>query len=241
MTTYSELGRLVRERGLDLSRLVIAMMDDYVERQPAGAAGDPAGSSPAAADARADGFTHISADLAHSCRRFGREVIVEPLSAAAGPGRGITADRLWVPDPADPAAYERALADAGGVDLFILASGASDGHVAFNPPGTPSDTTTRVVPLAETTRRDNLVTFPHLQELARVPEHGVTVGIDTIRRHSKSAVMLLIGTDKTEATARIAAAVRYDPAWPATVVTECRQADLYVDKAAYGGHPEPTL
>ena len=36
MTTYAELARLVAERGLDLSGLVIAMMDDYVERDPSG-------------------------------------------------------------------------------------------------------------------------------------------------------------------------------------------------------------
>lgn len=228
MTTYAELARLVRDRRLDLSRLVIAMMDDYVEPRP-----DDNGTSP--------GYDHIAADLAHSCRRFGREVIVEPLSAAAGPGRGVAVDGLWVPDPGDPQAYEHRLADAGGVDLFILASGASDGHVAFNPPGTPADSTSRVVALAASTRRDNLVTFPHLRELSRVPEHGVTVGIDTIRRHSTSAVMLLVGADKTEAAARIAAADRYDPAWPSTVITECRQADLYVDKAAFDGLPEPSL
>ena len=220
MTTYEELAHQVRQRRLDLSGLVVAMMDDYVE---------PA----------QNGFAHIPADLAHSCRRFGREIIVAPLSAAAGPGRGIAADHLWVPDPACPDAYDRMLADAGGVDLFILASGASDGHVAFNPPGTPADTVTRVVPLATTTRRDNLVTFPHLRSLDMVPEHGVTVGIDTIRRHSRSAVMIVLGADKALAAAQLSAADAYDTAWPSTVIAECAQPDLYVDKAAvYASEPD---
>src|SRR5205807_1436162 len=39
---------------------------------------------------------------------------------------------VWFPDPNDPAAYDARIADAGGIDLFLLASGASDGHVAFN-------------------------------------------------------------------------------------------------------------
>ena len=42
--------------------------------------------------------------------------------------------------PADPEGYEQRLADAGGIDLFLLASGAGDGHVAFNPPGADRDT-----------------------------------------------------------------------------------------------------
>jgi glucosamine-6-phosphate deaminase len=224
MTTYAALAALVRQRRLDVSGLVIAMMDDYVE---------PTATRPAT-------FTHVADDVPHSCRRFAHEVIAEPLSTAGGPGKGIPEDQVWMPDPADPGAYDRKLADAGGIDLFILATGATDGHVAFNPPGTPANSTSRVVTLAVSTRRDNLVTFPHLRTLDRVPEHGVTVGIDTIRRHSKSAVMLVHGTDKSEAAARLAAADRYDPNWPATVITECRNPELYVDKAAQGGPPHAT-
>ncbi|MEQ7127502.1 6-phosphogluconolactonase [Actinopolymorpha sp. B11F2] len=224
MTTYTALAALVRQRQLDVSGLVIAMMDDYVE---------PASTRPA-------GFAHVPDNLPHSCRRFGREVIAEPLSTAAGPGRAIPADQLWMPDPADPEDYDHKLAAAGGIDLFILATGATDGHVAFNPPGTPAGSVSRVVTLADSTRRDNLVTFPHLRSLDRVPEHGVTVGIDTIRRHSKSAVMLVHGTDKSEAAARLSTADRYDPDWPATVITECQNPALYVDKAAQSGPPHAT-
>ncbi len=56
--------------------------------------------------------------------------ILAPLEAAGG-----ASPQLWYADPADPAAYDRRIAAAGGIDLFLLASGASDGHVAFNPPG----------------------------------------------------------------------------------------------------------
>ena len=164
-----------------------------------------------------------------------------PLSAAAAPGRRIASEHLWVPDPARPAEHERRLAEAGGVDLFILASGASDGHVAFNPRGTAATSTTRVVELATSTRQDNLATFPHLRTLDRVPTHGVTVGIDTISRHSRSAVMIVHGADKAEAAARLAAADRYDPDWPATVLSECERAELFLDQAAVrAGDTEPT-
>ena len=81
-----------------------------------------------------------------------------------------------MPDPADPEEYDKRIADVGGIDLFLLASGTSDGHVAFNPAGTPVGTRTRVVGLTEQTRRDNLTTFPTFGGLDEVPLYGVTVG-----------------------------------------------------------------
>lgn len=215
MTTYTALARIVAERGIDLGHVVVVMMDEYVTTDP-----------------RTGGRRAVDAELAHSCRRFGRDVIVAPLSAAAGPGRGVSADRFWVPDPAAPEAYDERIAAAGGVDLFILASGASDGHIGFNPPGSPPDSTTRVVELAASTRRDNLVTFPTLGTLDEVPRHGVTVGIGTIRRLSRSVVMVVHGADKTETARRLATAEGYDPRWPATVISECANAALFLDEAA---------
>ena len=47
-------------------------------------------------------------------------------------------------------AYDRRIADAGGVDLFVVAIGGDDGHVVFNPPGTLCESYTRIVELAST-------------------------------------------------------------------------------------------
>ena len=49
------------------------------------------------------------------------------------------------------------------------------------------------MPLAEETRRDNMQTFPDFRSLDDVPRFGVTVGIDTIARHSRQAVMIVWG------------------------------------------------
>lgn len=211
--TYSALASIVAERGLDLRHLVIVMMDEYVIVDP-----------------RSGGFRPVDDQLPHSCRRFGRKHIVEPLSRAAG-ARGIDDAHFWLPDPSAPTAYDQRIDKAGGIDLFILASGASDGHVAFNPPGSDPDSVTRVVELAETTRRDNLATFPSLRTIDRVPRHGVSVGIDTIRRFSRSAVMILHGTAKAQAAMRLSTADRYDEQWPATVLAECADAELFIDQA----------
>lgn len=131
---YRALARLTAARGLDLRHVVIAMMDEYVLPAPGG------------------GFRDIDHTAHHSCHRFAAEEIAGPLNAAAGPGRSMPADAVWFPSPQDPAAYDVRLAEAGGVDLFLLASGASDGHVAFNPPGTAADSGSRITALAETTR-----------------------------------------------------------------------------------------
>ncbi|MFG1967025.1 6-phosphogluconolactonase [Nonomuraea sp. NPDC049028] len=213
-STYSALADEVAARRLDLGHVVIAMMDEYVVR---------------AEDSGL--FRRIAPGLPHSCVRFGHAEIVEPLNAAAGAGRGITHDRLWVPDPADPDEYDRRIAGIGGVDLFILASGASDGHIAFNPVGTGANTRTRVVELAERTRRDNLVTFPTFGGLEEVPAYGVTVGVGTIRDLSKRVVMVVHGADKAEAARRLAAAEGYDPGWPATVLSDCARPRLLADAA----------
>lgn len=210
LETYTALAAEVARRRLDLSGLHIVMMDDYL------------------------GPDRLPVDIAeaHSCRRFGREQILAPLNAAARVGLG--EDQLWMPDPADPAAYDRRIADAGGIDLFILASGASDGHVAFNPPGTERSARTRVIPLAESTRRDNLATFPTLGELQNVPTHGISVGPQTIAGLSRSAVLVAHGPDKALTAARLAATSSYAPDWPATIVHECQNPLLLLDAAAAG-------
>ncbi|MGX1675456.1 6-phosphogluconolactonase [Streptomyces sp. NPDC055400] len=217
-STYRALAAEVATRGLDLAHVVIVMMDEYVEVTSSGP-GDRE-------------YQAIDPELPHSCLGFGQREIVAPLNAAAGPARGIGPERLWVPDPADPEAYDRRIADVGGIDLFLLASGAGDGHIAFNPVGSAGDSRTRVVALEEQTRTDNLSTFPTFGGLADVPQYGVTVGISTIRTQSKRVVMVAHGRDKGRAVQRLARAEGYEADWPATVLADCARPRLYIDEAA---------
>lgn len=214
--TYAALSDEVRARELDLAHVVIAMMDDYVTVD---------------ADGR---FTHVPADAHFSCRRFAHDEIQAPLNAAAPAGRTIPAANVWVPDPQDPAAFDAQVAAAGGYDLFLLASGAGDGHVAFNPPGSARHSVTRVVELADSTRQDNMETFPEFESLDDVPRHGVTVGIETIAGLSRRVLLLLTGPDKHHAFRMITEASGYDTNWPATVVHEAADAAIYADRAAAG-------
>lgn len=98
--------------------------------------------------------------------------------------------------PAECARYERDIAAAGGLDLTFLGLG-SNGHIAFNEPGTPFDSRTRAVVLTESTRAANAALFGE-----DVPTHAITMGIATILE-SKSIVLLASGDKKRQAIERL--------------------------------------
>ena len=141
--------------------------------------------------------------------------------------RHLRAREIWLPDPDDPAAYDARIAEGGGIDVFLLASGASDGHVAFLPPGSPADGRTSVVRLAESTRRDNLGTFPEFDTVDDVPEHGVSVGLATIA-DARRLRLVLHGPDKRAAIDRLLSYSSFDPEWPASIVHDHDDAQILV-------------
>lgn len=216
-STYRALAVAADRERLDLSRVVIVMMDDYLDEGPDGA------------------LTRVDPGAAHSCERFAREEILRVVNAAVPARSRIPDEAVWLPDPNEPQSYDERIRRAGGVGVFLLASGATDGHIAFNPPGSSYSSRTRTVALAQTTRRDNLATFPSFGgELAAVPRHGVSIGIGSIRDLSHRVVMVVHGSDKRLAARRLRTAVRYEQDWPATIAAECAQAQLIVDRAAAG-------
>jgi len=93
--------------------------------------------------------------------------------------------------------YEAEIDDAGGIDLTFLGLGRN-GHIAFNEPGTPFRSRTRVVDLSESTRAANAAYFPD----GNVPSQAITMGIATIMA-SKRIVLLATGSGKQEAIARL--------------------------------------
>jgi glucosamine-6-phosphate deaminase len=172
-----------------------------------------------------DEYAGAPPDAHFSCARFAEQEIAAPL--------GIPPERVWLPDERDPAAYDRRIEAAGGVDLFLLASGASDGHVAFVPPGSPRDGRTSVVELATSTRQDNLATFPRFSSIDEVPPRGVSVGLGTIGA-ARTLRLVLLGSDKRQATARLLALDGFDSSWPASVVHDHPDAQIWVDEEAMG-------
>jgi len=216
MPVYEALAERLAAEPLDCSKLVIAMMDEYLLGKAGGT------------------LTPPPASVHYSCRGFGEREIVGRINAGLPEAWRIRPENFWMPDPADPADYDRKLAETGGIDLFLLASGAGDGHIAFNPPGSARDSRSRIVTLAEQTRRDNLATFPDFASIDEVPAHGITIGIASIAELSKSVAMVVWGEGKRTAYRHLSAATAYDPEWPATICVECHAAELHADRDAAG-------
>jgi glucosamine-6-phosphate deaminase len=134
---------------------------------------------------------------------------------------------VWAADlPAACAAYDRLLADLGGVDVQLLGIGA-DGHIGFNEPGSSLGSRTRVKTLTGATRADNARFFSTADE---VPRHVVTQGLATI---GEARHLLLLACGEAKA-APIAQAIEGPLAamCPASVVQLHPHATVVVDDAA---------
>ena len=139
---------------------------------------------------------YVGLDPAHeeSYRSVIAREVVEPL--------GLDPARVHVPDGSLEGIehagekYERALADAGGIDLQLLGIG-TDGHIGFNEPGSSFASLTRVKTLTRRTREDNARFFDSIDD---VPRHCITQGLGTILR-ARHLVLLAFGKGKAEAVA----------------------------------------
>ena len=196
---YQELVRMHREEGLSFANVVTFNLDEYVPMAP---------------------------DALQSYHRFMRENLLDHVDVPEG--------QVHIPrgdlDPEDidahTAEYERAIAQAGGIDLMLLGIGRS-GHVGFNEPGaTPADRT-RLVVLDEITRKDAASDF---FEERYVPREAITMGVGTIL-DAKELILIATGEHKAPIVRR---AVEGDPTpqVPATYLQLHPNATVYVDQAA---------
>lgn len=188
--------RSLASRDIDLSRVRGFALDEYI--------GLP--------DGHPEGYRSVVA----------RE-IVEPL--------GLTPSLVRVPGDTGPIAlagesYERAIVEAGGIDLQLLGIG-STGHIGFNEPGSSLASLTRIKTLTERTRLDNARYFDSLDQ---VPTHCVTQGLGTILR-ARHLVLLAFGERKASALAR-AVEGAVSAALPASVIQLHPRVTVVVDDAA---------
>jgi glucosamine-6-phosphate deaminase len=96
---------------------------------------------------------------------------------------------------AECAAYEKAIVEAGGIDLFLGGVG-EDGHIAFNEPFSALESRTRVVTLTQDTREVNSRFFDN--DPNAVPAQAMTVGVGTVL-DSKEVLILVFGSKKARA------------------------------------------
>ncbi|MDR0877489.1 MAG: glucosamine-6-phosphate deaminase [Treponema sp.] len=92
-------------------------------------------------------------------------------------------------------AYEDAIKACGGIDLFLGGMG-SDGHIAFNEPGSSLHSRTRIKTLTEETRTANARFFGG--DAAKVPATALTVGVGTVM-DADEVLILVSGHNKAYA------------------------------------------
>ena len=112
-------------------------------------------------------------------------------------------------------------------DLQILGIG-SNGHIAFNEPGTAFDSETHIVDLTESTIKDNSRLFERIED---VPRQAFTMGLKNIM-HAKKIVVLASGANKAKAVYGMLKG-SVTEALPASVLQLHPDCILIVDEAAY--------
>ena len=123
--------------------------------------------------------------------------------------------------------YERKIAEAGGIHLQILGIG-SDGHIAFNEPGSSLASRTRVKSLTHQTRVDNARFFDG--DVEQVPKLCLTQGLGTIME-ARHLVLVATGGNKAEAVHQMVEGP-ISAMWPATVLQMHPHVTVMLDDAA---------
>ncbi|MCW2520109.1 MAG: glucosamine-6-phosphate isomerase [Mycobacterium sp.] len=129
--------------------------------------------------------------------------------------------------PAACAAYEDAIRAAGGVDLQILGIG-TDGHIAFNEPGSSLASRTRIKTLTRQTRLDNARFFG--DDVESVPTHCLTQGLGTIME-ARHVILVATGRSKAEAVHHLVEGA-VSAMWPATILQHHPHVTVLLDDTA---------
>lgn len=138
-----------------------------------------------------DELTNLPRSYAGCCYTMIAEQIARPLH--------IPEERFLMPPTiaedyeAECRKFQKALEDAGGIDLQMLGLGMN-GHIGINQPGTPFGSETWVSPM------DSIFEARVRRETGVAPEHelgGLTLGVRTIM-HARRIVLIAKGAHKAE-------------------------------------------
>jgi glucosamine-6-phosphate deaminase len=145
----------------------------------------------------------------------------------------LSPDRINIPNGAasDPEAecerYERAIADAGGIDLQLLGIG-TNGHIGFNEPARELAAMTHRVVLKASTRHSNAGLFGG--DESEVPKEALSMGMATIM-HARRIVLIATGKSKARCIQRVV----HGPITtklPASFLQMHRHVELMLDESA---------
>lgn len=197
--TYRELIRMHREEGLSFKRVVTFNLDEYYPMDP---------------------------ESIHSYHRFMWENL---FSAIDIDPRNVHIPRGDVPRDqlaAETERYEKAIRDAGGIDLQLLGIGRT-GHIGFNEPGSGMDSRTRLIAIDMVTRKDAAADFFGEDN---APREAITMGVRTIL---EAREILILATGEHKAwIVRQAVEGQMDLKVPATFLQPHPNCTFYLDPAA---------
>lgn len=165
--TYRELVRMHNERGLDFSQVTTFNLDEYV----------------GLSDSHPQSYHYFMRE------NLFRHINIPPqnIHIPSGTTQNHIAFCQW---------YERRITECGGIDVQLLGIG-SDGHIAFNEPGSSLGSRTRIKTLSKQTIDDNARFFDKSED---VPIYAITMGVGTILE-ARELVLLASGKSKAHAIA----------------------------------------
>ncbi|MCF0177383.1 MAG: glucosamine-6-phosphate deaminase [Bacteroidales bacterium] len=123
--------------------------------------------------------------------------------------------------------YEEKIASYGGINLFMGGIG-SDGHIAFNEPGSSLSSKTRLKYLTTDTIIANSRFFDH--DINKVPKTALTVGVSTVMA-SEEVMILVNGHNKARALAH-AVEEGVNHMWPISILQMHPRGIIVCDDAA---------
>ena len=123
-------------------------------------------------------------------------------------------------------AYDRAIQEAGGIDLQLLGIGRN-GHIGFNEPGDEFIYGCHVVDLSESTIQANTRFFGSEDE---VPRKAISLGIGSIMS-AKTVLLIATGESKAEAV-RDSVCGPVTPKVQASILRTHPDAIFFLDRAA---------
>ena len=169
LALYQHLVRMHKEEGLDFSQCTTFNLDEYV--------GLPPGH-----DQSYHYFMHENLFKHINIPRHNIHI-------PSGTTSNYAAFCAW---------YEQRIKESGGIDVQILGIG-TDGHIAFNEPGSSLASRTRLKTLAKVTIDDNARFFKSAKD---VPIYAITMGVGTILE-AKKLVLVANGKKKADAVAQM--------------------------------------
>jgi glucosamine-6-phosphate deaminase len=159
---YGELARLSAERTIDWSSVTTFNLDEFVG---------------------------LPQDDPGSYRQFMQRHLFQHVNVQPARVNFL----VGTADPAEECRrYERAIAEAGGIDIQVLGIG-TNGHIGFNEPGRELQSRTHRVTLRPETRRSNADLFGGDED--RVPVEALSMGMATILQ-ARAVILLAHGRSK---------------------------------------------